>query len=137
LLKDVATIPAKVDLLDTIPGVNQRAAESLVAEIGADMGRFTIASHLASWTGMFPGNSESAGKRRYGKTRKGSKWLGAILAESAAANGRANSTYSALPGTFSRTASPTRTSGSTGSKSAGPKRTFVASPARSRHSVTA
>ena len=118
LLKDVATILAKVDLLDaaiaelseeierviapfdrevalldTIPGVNQRAAESLVAEIGADVGRFTTASHLASWAGMCPGNNESAGKRRSGKTRKGSKWLGAILAESAAANGRSNDTY--------------------------------------------
>ena len=46
-----------------------------------------------SWAGMCPGNNESAGKRRSGKTRKGSKWLGAILAESAAANGRSNDTY--------------------------------------------
>jgi transposase len=66
---------AALDRLDTIPGVDRQTAEVLVAEIGTDMGRFPTAGHLASWAGMCPGNHESAGKRKGGKTRKGSKWL--------------------------------------------------------------
>ena len=60
-----------IALLDTIPGVGQRAAEILIAEIGTDMSRFPSAKHLASWAGMCPGNHESGGKRLSGKTRKG------------------------------------------------------------------
>ena len=52
-----------IALLDTIPGVGQRAAEILIAEIGTDMSRFPSAKHLASWAGMCPGNHESGGKR--------------------------------------------------------------------------
>src|SRR5215212_5583402 len=59
----------------TIPGVKQSTAEVLIAEIGVDMNAFPTPKHLASWAGMCPGNDESAGKRRSGKTRKGSKWL--------------------------------------------------------------
>jgi hypothetical protein len=65
----------KVALLDTIPGVDRRTAECLIAEIGPDMGRFPTHRHLASWAGLCPGNNESAGKHHSGKTRKGSKWL--------------------------------------------------------------
>src|SRR3954471_1904039 len=65
----------EVARLDTIPGVDRQTAEVLLAEIGADMGRFPTAGHLASWAGMCPGNHESGGKRHGGKTRKGSKWL--------------------------------------------------------------
>jgi transposase len=65
----------EVALLSTIPGVDRRTAETLIAEIGVDMSRFPTHGHLASWAGMCPGNDESAGKRRSGKTRKGSKWL--------------------------------------------------------------
>ena len=65
----------EVARLDTIPGVDRQTAEILLAEIGADMGRFPTAGHLASWAGMCPGNHESGGKRKGGKTRKGSKWL--------------------------------------------------------------
>ena len=50
-----------IALLDTIPGVGQRAAEILIAEIGTDMSRFPSAKHLASWAGMCPGNHESGG----------------------------------------------------------------------------
>lgn len=57
--------------LDTIPGVSQRVAEILIAEIGTEMAQFPSAHHLASWAGMCPGNNESAGKRKSGKTRKG------------------------------------------------------------------
>ena len=74
--------------LDAIPGVGQRTAEVLVAEIGTDMGRFPTADHLASWAGMCPGNHQSAGRQQSGRTRKGSPWLRAALAEAAQAAGR-------------------------------------------------
>jgi len=79
--------------LDTIPGVGLRTAETLVAEIGTDLGRFPTAAHLASWAGMCPGNDESAGKRRSGKTRKGDTWLRTALIEAAQAAGRTRGTY--------------------------------------------
>ncbi len=74
---------AELTRLDTIPGVDRRTAEVLLAEIGADMARFPTAGHLASWAGMCPGNHESAGKRKGGKTRKGSKWLRRALVQAA------------------------------------------------------
>jgi transposase len=82
-----------LDRLDTIPGVGRRIAEILVAEIGLDMTRFPTAAHLASWAGMCPGNNESAGKRKSGKTRKGDAWLRAALIEAAHASSRARNTY--------------------------------------------
>lgn len=82
-----------IALLDTIPGVAQRTAEVLVAEIGTDMSRFPTADHLASWSGLAPGNNESGGKRRSGKTRKGSPWLRAALVEAAHGAGRKKGTY--------------------------------------------
>jgi hypothetical protein len=57
------------------------------------MSRFPTHSHLASWAGMCPGNDESAGKRRSGKTRKGSKWLRSALSEAAHAASRSKGTY--------------------------------------------
>ena len=78
---------------DSIPGVNRRVAEVIIAEIGADISRFPDAAHLASWAGMCPGNNESAGKRKSGKTRKGSKWLRATLTESANAAARTKNSY--------------------------------------------
>jgi len=89
----LAPFAAAVDRLDTIPGVGRRTAEILVAEMGLDMGRFPTAGHLASWAGMCPGNNESAGKRKTGKTRKGDKWLRAALIETAHACGRSRRTY--------------------------------------------
>jgi transposase len=82
-----------VMLLDTIPGVGRRTAETVLAEIGSEMGRFPTAAHLAAWAGRAPGNNESAGKRRRGKTRKGSPWLRAALVEAAQAAGRTKNTY--------------------------------------------
>jgi len=79
--------------LDTIPGVGRRTAEMIVAEIGPDMERFPTAGHLASWAGMCPGNNESAGKRKSGKTRKGSPWLREALVEAAQAASRTKKTY--------------------------------------------
>jgi transposase len=84
---------AAVELLRTIPGVERRTAEVVVAEIGTDMSVFPSAGHLASWAGLCPGNHESAGKRKSGKTRKGSKWLNEALTEAATAALRANDSY--------------------------------------------
>jgi len=69
--------------LDTIPGVNRIAAISIVAETGGDMTRFPSAGHLCSWGAMCPGQNESAGKRRSGKTRKGNVYLRRTLIQSA------------------------------------------------------
>jgi transposase len=82
-----------IELLDTVPGVNQRTAEILLAEIGQDLSRFPSAGHLASWAGMCPGNNESAGKRKSGKTRKGSPWLRQALIEAAHGAARSKKTY--------------------------------------------
>ena len=84
---------AAVQLLRTIPGVERRTAEVLIAEIGADMRQFPSERRLASWAGQCPGNDQSAGKRRSGRTRKGSKWLNEALKEAAMAATRANGTY--------------------------------------------
>jgi transposase len=83
----------EIELLDTIPGVDRRNAEMLLAEIGPDMSRFPSPGHLASWAGLCPGQHESAGRQRSGRTRKGSKWLRASLTESAKAIVRAKGTY--------------------------------------------
>jgi transposase len=83
---------AEVARLDTIPGVGRETAEALLAEIGTEMGQCPSAAHLASWAGMAPGNHESAGKRRSGKTRKGSRWLRATRVVAAQAAGRTKET---------------------------------------------
>jgi transposase len=84
---------AEIALLDTIPGINRRGAETILAEIGLDMGRFPTAQHLASWAGICPGNDESAGKRRTGKTRRGSRWLRHALVEAAHGAARTKESY--------------------------------------------
>jgi transposase len=89
----LAPFKAAVELLCTIPGVQQRTAEVLLAEIGTDMSRFPTARHLASWAGQCPGNDRSAGKRRSGKTRHGSKWLDSALTEAAMAATRTKHVY--------------------------------------------
>jgi transposase len=82
-----------VMLLDTIPGVGRETAEIIVSEIGTDMSHFPSADHLAAWAGVAPGNNESAGRRRSGRTRKGSKPLGAVLNQAAHAAARTKGTY--------------------------------------------
>jgi transposase len=89
----IAPFAQQVALLDTIPGVDRRTAQALIAELGVDMARFGSAARLASWAGMCPGQHESAGKQRSGRTRKGPKWLGAHLTEAAKAAGRTKDTY--------------------------------------------
>jgi transposase len=89
----IAPFSEQVELLDTIPGVDRRTAEVLIAEIGVDMSRFPTHGHLASWAGVCPGNDESGGKRRSGKTTKGSKWVRGALTEAAHAAARTKGSY--------------------------------------------
>jgi transposase len=82
-----------VELICTITGIQRRGAECVIGEIGVDMSRFPTARHLASWAGQCPGNDQSAGKRRSGKTRNGSKWLDHALEEAALAAIRVKDGY--------------------------------------------
>jgi transposase len=84
---------AAVDRLETIPGIDRRAAQNIVAEIGIDMKPFPSAGHLASWVGLCPGNHESAGKRRSGRTTKGDAWLRVTLVQCAWAASHTKGTY--------------------------------------------
>jgi len=75
-------------LLQTIPGIDLMGAAMLLVEIGTDMNSFGSAERLASWVGICPGNNESAGKRKSGKTRKGNAWVRRLLCEFAQAAAR-------------------------------------------------
>ena len=77
----------------TIPGIRRLLAITLVAEIGVDVDQFPTASHLASWAGLCPGNNESGGKRKSGKTRKGNAWLRRALCEAAWGASHTKNTY--------------------------------------------
>jgi transposase len=79
--------------LVTIPGVDFRVAEIVVAEIGLDMSRFPTAGHLSSWAGLASGNHESAGKRQSGRTTPGNTWLKSALVQAAWAAFRAKKTH--------------------------------------------
>ncbi len=74
---------AAAKAIDEIPGVGKVSAEQIIAETGIDMTRFPTAHHLCSWAGLSPGNNESAGKRKSGKTRKGNKTLKKTLIQCA------------------------------------------------------
>lgn len=76
-----------------LPGFEQRSAENVIAEIGADLVPFPSAEHLSSWAGVCPGNNESAGKKKSGKTRKGSRWLRVALTQAAWAASKKKGSY--------------------------------------------
>ena len=82
-----------VEFWDTIPGIDELTASTLVAEMGANMDQFPSAGHAAKWAGICPGNKESAGKRLSGKTPKGSVWLRRALCQAAWAASRTKNTY--------------------------------------------
>src|SRR5262245_32942881 len=89
----LAPFAEAAERLRTIPGVNQRVAETVVAEIGTNMEQFPSHAHLASWAGMCSGNDESAGKRRSGRTTKGDRWLKRALVQAAWAASHTKGTY--------------------------------------------
>lgn len=82
-----------VEMLTTIPGVSNLAAEVIVSEIGIDMSRFETAGNLISWAGICPRNDESAGKRRSNRMRKGAPWLKTTLIQCAWAATRVKGSY--------------------------------------------
>lgn len=81
------------ELLETIPGVKEHGAASIIAEIGVDMEQFPTAEHISSWAGMSPGNHESGGKKKTAKTPHGNKALRTTLTECAWAASRKKGCY--------------------------------------------
>lgn len=73
----------EVEILDSIPGINERAATIIIAEMGACTEQFSTEKHLTSWAGLCPGNNESAGKKKRSKSKKGNMALKAIMCECA------------------------------------------------------
>ena len=88
LLAGLSAWMPQLVLLQTIPGIDVMGAAMLLVEISADMHSFGSAERLASWVGICPGNNESAGKRKSGKTRKGNAWVRRLLCEFAQAAAR-------------------------------------------------
>ncbi len=88
LLAGLSAWRPQLVLLQTIPGIDVMGAAMLLVEISADMHSFGSAEKLASWVGICPGNNESAGKRKSGKTRKGNAWVRRLLCEFAQAAAR-------------------------------------------------
>jgi transposase len=104
ITRDTAALTARIEQvmapfrdhltrLDTIPGISTRVAEVIIAETGGDMSRFPTPGHLASWAGVCPGNHESGGRRKSGKTTKGNRWLRDALGTAAMAAARSKNTY--------------------------------------------
>jgi transposase len=82
-----------VTLAQTLPGIAEKAATAILAEIGTDMSRFPSDRHIASWAGVCPGNKQSGGKRLSGQTTKGNPYLRAVLTEVAWAISRTKDNY--------------------------------------------
>lgn len=89
----MAEYESAIAAIDEIPGIARRSAEVILAEIGLDMSRFPSAAHLCSWAGICPGNYQSAGKRKHGKTRKGNAALKTILTQCAKSAKTVKSSY--------------------------------------------
>jgi transposase len=88
-----ASFRGAVQQLDEVAGVGERGARALLAETGTDMSRFPSHKHFASWAGQCPGNRESAGKRKSGKTPAANRYLDAVLTEMAHAAARKKDSY--------------------------------------------
>lgn len=82
-----------VDAWMTVPGIKQRLAWNLVAEVGPTVDAFPSAANLVSWAGICPGNNETAGKRKSGTTRNGNRWARKALCEAAWAASKTKATY--------------------------------------------
>jgi len=83
----------QLELIETIPGASRRAAQVILAEIGADPARFPTAADLASWAGMCPGNNQSGTRTRPAPARHGDPWLKAVLGQVALSAARTKGTY--------------------------------------------
>jgi transposase len=90
--KAMAPLDQAAGRLRAIPGVGEQAAEVIMAEVGPDMTPFPTAGHLSSWAGLCPGNDQTAGKQRNGKTTKGSQWLRTTMVQVAWAASRTKDT---------------------------------------------
>jgi transposase len=88
-----AGLAESLRLLQSIPGIKERTAEVIVAEIGTDMRVFATADHLASWAGLCPGNHQSAGRRYSGRMRPGDRWLKQALTQAAWAVSRTRGSW--------------------------------------------
>jgi transposase len=84
---------SQVELLKTVPGIQETTARTILAEIGFDLQHFPTAGHLVSWAGLCPGSDESAGKRRSARLRKGNPWLRTTLVQAAWAASRKKDSY--------------------------------------------
>jgi transposase len=89
----MAPFETELALVADLPGFADRAAQNVLAEIGARMAQFPSADHLCSWAGICPGNNESAGKRKTGTIRKGNRWLRQTLVQAAWAASRKKDSY--------------------------------------------
>jgi len=93
IAKQLQPYAEELSLLKQIPGVGEQTAGALIAEIGVNMDAFPDEKHLASWAGMSPGNNESAGKKKSGRTTHGNKNVKAVLTESAWAASKTKNTF--------------------------------------------
>lgn len=93
LLTGLASEHHALALLQTLPGADEIGAALLLVEIGTDMDAFGSADRLASWVGICPGNNESAGKRKSGRTRRGNRYVRRLLCEFAHAASRTQSVF--------------------------------------------
>jgi transposase len=89
----LAPLTATRELLESLPGVKTRVAETILAEVGPTVAAFRSPAALAKWIGLAPGNHESAGKRLSGRTIPGNRALRAALVDAAHAAGRTKATY--------------------------------------------
>ena len=90
IAQQLAPYQSQLDLLMTLPGIDHSAACAILIELGPDVRVFPSARHCAAWAGLCPGNNESAGKRRHGRTRKGNPFLRTLLIECAHGAARTN-----------------------------------------------
>lgn len=95
LLQGLQAWQPQLNLLQTIPGIDQTGAAMLLVELGTDMAAFGSAERLASWVGICPGNNESAGKRKSGRIRRGNAWVRRLLCEFAQAAARTRCAFKA------------------------------------------